>query len=178
MTHLNRQRLKLLSLIAIFAVPLLVAWAMVEWRVGIPDARTAHGELKPEVPPLSAWPLEGEMPPSVADGWLLAFDCTLDCDQMADQWWRLHRALGKEATRVRRLRIDELAQGEVEPLPGETRLRWSLEPVWQVPGHVWIVSPQGQAVLGYRAGVDPYDVLDDLKQLLRMNPEPIVRVSG
>ncbi|WP_458527078.1 hypothetical protein [Onishia taeanensis] len=178
MTHLNRQRLKLLSLIAVFAVPLLAAWVMVEWRVGIPDARTAHGELKPEVPTLNAWPLEGEMPASTADGWLLAFDCTLNCDQMADQWWRLHRALGKEATRVRRLRIDASARGEAEPLPGETRLRWLQEPVWQTPGHVWIVSPQGQAVLGYRAGVDPYDVLDDLKQLLRMNPKPVARLNG
>ena len=178
MTHLNRQRMKLLSLIAVFALPVLVAWGLVEWRVGIPDARTAHGELRPEVPSLSAWPLEGLVPAVATEGWLLAFDCTLDCDQMADQWWRLHRALGKEATRVRRLRLDEPAQSEGAALPGETRLRWTQEPSWQVPGHVWILSPQGQAVLGYRAGVDPYDVLDDLKQLLRMNPEPAVRVTG
>lgn len=178
MTYVNRQRLKLLTLIAVFALPLLVAWVMVEWRVGIPDARTAHGELKPEVPSLDAWPLEGTRPPAMDDDWLLAFDCTLDCDRVADQWWRLHRALGKEATRVRRLRIDPAAQVSAEALPGETRLRWAQQPDWQVPGQVWIVSPQGQAVLGYRAGVDPYDVLDDLKQLLRMNPEPVVKVNG
>ncbi|MGB8714550.1 MAG: hypothetical protein WCD50_15680, partial [Onishia taeanensis] len=74
--------------------------------------------------------------------------------------------------------IDAAAQGSADALPGETRLRWTREPDWQAPGQVWIVSPQGQAVLGYRAGVDPYDVLDDLKQLLRMNPEPIVKVNG
>lgn len=178
MTYVNRQRLKLLSLIAVFALPLVAAWVMVEWRVGIPDARTAHGELKPEVPALGTWPLEGRMPASEKDDWLLAFDCTLDCDQMADQWWRLHRALGKEATRVRRLRIDAPMLGEADPLPGETRLNWASEPGWKDPGYVWIVSPQGEAVLGYRAGVDPYDVLDDLKQLLRMNPEPAVQLNG
>ncbi|WP_192034351.1 hypothetical protein [Halomonas sp. YLGW01] len=178
MTHLNRQRLKLLSLIAVFAVPLLAAWVMVEWRLGIPEARTAHGELKPEVPALRDWPLESALSPTEVDGWLLAFDCSLDCDQLADQWWRLHRALGKEATRVRRLRIDDSRQVSADPLPGEARRRWARTPEWQTPGEVWILSPEGLAVLGYRAGVDPYDVLDDLKQLLRMNPEPITRVSG
>ncbi len=143
MTYVNRQRLKLLTLIAVFALPLLVAWVMVEWRVGIPDARTAHGELKPDVPSLGAWPLEGMRPPAADDGWLLAFDCSLDCDQMADQWWRLHRALGKDATRVRRLRIDSAAQGSADALPGETRLRWVREPGWQASTGSWrtLVDP-------------------------------------
>ena len=46
-------RLKLLALFAVFLLPMAVAWGMVEWRLGIPEGRTAHGQLTPEVPALA-----------------------------------------------------------------------------------------------------------------------------
>lgn len=163
----RRQRLKLLALIAIFAAPMVVAWGMVEWRVGIPEERTAHGELDPDIPALAQWPLT-ESASLDDDDWLLAYDCSDDCERLADQWWRLHRALGREAPRVSRLRVG----GEGEPLPGESAVQWASVPQWQTPGRLWVLDPQGRAVLGYSAQVDPNDVLDDVERLLSMNSEP------
>ncbi|MFY0990264.1 hypothetical protein [Halomonas sp. C05BenzN] len=163
---IRHARLKLLALLAIFVLPLLVAWVMVAWRIGIPEQRTAHGELAPEIPALARWPLAE--PHGPVDGWVLAFDCSTRCDDLADQWWRLHRALGSEAPRVSRLRIG----GAGQALPGEVVVDWSTPPEWRQPGHLWVLDPRGEAVLGYAAGVDARDVLDDVNQLLRMNPAP------
>ncbi|MCH4565019.1 hypothetical protein MKP05_18125 [Halomonas sp. EGI 63088] len=164
-------RFKLLALLAVFVLPLLVAWIMVAWRIGIPEQRTAHGELEPDIPALAQWPLAEPRTMLPEDGgWVLAFDCAGACEALADQWWRLHRALGREAHRVRRLRIGGAAQA----LPGEVVARWSTPPDWHRPGHLWVLDPRGEAVLGYSAGVEARDVLDDVNKLLRMNPEPSV----
>jgi hypothetical protein len=163
---LRRSRLKLLALMAIFALPMLVAWVMVAFRIGIPDQRTAHGELAPEVPVLADWPIEAAED-ALGGDWLLAFDCAEDCDASADQWWRVHRALGREAHRISRLRIGEAA----EALPGETLARWTSSPDWRDPGRLWVLDPDGRPVLSYASGVDAADVLDDIEKLLRMNPE-------
>lgn len=167
---LRRSRLKLLALITVFALPMLVAWVMVTWRVGIPEQRTAHGELSPEVPLLANWPLNG-LPQSLlqSNDWILAFDCDIECDAQADQWWRLHRALGREAGRISRLRIGGEAS---EALPGETLIQWSEMPEWRSPAKLWVLDPQGMAAVSYTAGVEAADVLDDLQQLLDMNPQP------
>lgn len=166
MTTVNLQRLKLLALIAIFAAPLLVAWIMVEWRLGVPEQRTAHGELAPDIPVFQEWPLSGD-PDLGMGGWVMAFDCTHQCEALADQWWRVHRALGREAPRVMRLRIG----GSESALPGESVASWKLTPEWRRADHLWVVDPRGKVVLGYEAGVDPGDVLDDINKLLRMNPD-------
>lgn len=160
-------RIKLTALFAIFALPPLVAWGMVTWRVGIPEQRTAHGVLAPAVPSLSQWPLAGLGALPEQGDWLLAFDCSSACPERADQWWRLHRALGREAPRVTRLRIG----GAEEALPGELVARWASLPAWQEDGQTWLLDPRGEVVLAYAENVPPRDVLDDLNRLLRLNPE-------
>ncbi len=175
--EVRHSRLKLLALIAVFALPMLVAWVMVTWRIGIPDERTAHGELAPDLPALSQWPLEPSSDALVdlqnTGDWVLAFDCSSNCEAMADQWWRVHRALGRDAPRVSRLRIG----GSSDTLPGESVTQWSSRPDWQRPGQVWILDPRGGVVLSYSVGVDAEDVLADVNRLLRINPESPVGVD-
>lgn len=170
--RIRHQRFKLLALIAIFALPVIAAWVMVQWRIGIPEQRTAHGELAPDVPQLAQWPLV-ELTDSLDEGdWVLAFDCSVACAENADRWWRLHRALGREAPRVTRLRIGgagETLPGEL--LPGEIGAQWLDVPDWQAPGQVWLLDPRGQVVLTYGREVGERDVMDDLSHLLRMNPD-------
>lgn len=165
----NRQYLKLVALFSVFAAPLAVAWGMVEWRIGIPDSRTAHGTLEPGIPQLRDWPLVEEPRGLESDDWILAFDCTEGCEAIADRWWRVHRALGREAPRVARLRVG----GELSPLPGEYVVNWRSEdvPAWQQPGHVWLLDPQGRVLLAYASTTDPADVLDDINHVLRRNPD-------
>ncbi|HET8790548.1 MAG TPA: hypothetical protein VFM75_05015 [Modicisalibacter sp.] len=164
----TRQRLKLLALIALFAGPMLLAWVMVEWRVGIPDERVAHGKLMPSLPSLAQWPLENPRPALESNDWVLAFECDGDCEKAADRWWRLHRALGKDATRVTRLRLG--ARDGL--LPGEVAGQWLQRPDWSDAGEVWFIDPEGRVVLAYEAGQEADGVLDDVKRLLKMNPEP------
>lgn len=170
MTRPRHSRLKLLLLMALFAAPLLSAWAMVTWRVGIPEGRTAHGQLAPGLPALADWPLEEPM--TASEHWVLAFDCRGDCAAEADRWWRLHRALGREAPRLERLRIvaAEAMPGQAA-LPGERLASWRSPPAWGEPGALWLLSPQGEVVLGYSPGAPLRDVMDDLQHLLKVNPE-------
>ncbi|CAM4172893.1 hypothetical protein VRRI112168_16695 [Vreelandella rituensis] len=190
----GRQKFKLVLLISVFLLPMVAAWGMVEWRLGIPEQRTAHGTLNPEIPPLSDWPLEGvaysktqeSVPEEMAlekialestapetpeenspETWILAFDCQADCAAQADQWWRLHRALGREAVRVSRLRIG----GAFEALPGEKVRDWQARPGWVKEGDIWILDPQGHPVLAFNGGTQAADVLKDIKHLLRVNPD-------
>lgn len=167
-THAARfGRLKLVALLLFLSLPVLVATVMALWRVGIPEGRTAQGELAPEIPVLADWPLATPMAASVSGDWVLAFDCGQRCAELSDQWWRLHRALGREAPRVSRLRVG----GQAEALPGEVVARWAERPSWLEPDRLWLLDPHGQPVLGYPADVDPYAVKEDLGRLLRMNPE-------
>lgn len=160
-------RVKLLALFAVFLLPMAVAWGMVEWRWGLPEGRTAHGRLTPDLPTLGAWPLVGGAKQG-ADDWVLAFDCSPPCGEQADRWWRLHRALGREAYRVSRLRLG----GGEPPLPGASAAEWSALPPWRASGRLWIFDPEGRPVLQYEAGVETSLVLEDLEHLLERNPAP------
>ncbi|BBI50909.1 hypothetical protein HORIV_33300 [Vreelandella olivaria] len=102
--HIRRQRLKLILIFAIFAAPMVAAWGMVEFRIGIPDQHTAHGKVDVELPVLDEWPLT-TVAVNDPEAWILAFDCAQQCEQRKDEFWRLHRALGREAPRLTRLRI-------------------------------------------------------------------------
>ncbi|MBB3140726.1 hypothetical protein [Halomonas organivorans] len=160
-------RLKLLALFAVFLLPMAVAWGMVEWRWGIPEGRTAHGRLTPDLPPLADWPLSG-VAKQGEDDWLLAFDCPAPCGEQADRWWRLHRALGRDAHRVSRLRLG----GPGAALPGAATAEWTEEATWRAPGRLWVFDPRGKPVLEYASEVETSLVLEDLERLLKRNPAP------
>ncbi len=167
LSHASRQRIKLIALIALFAGPVLAAWVMVEWRVGIPEERVAHGRLMPALPPLSEWPLERPRPEVESGDWVLAYDCSGECTSTADRWWRLHRALGREAPRVTRLRLG----ANTPSLPGEVVGQWRSPPEWNGQHALWIIDPEGRVVLAYGTDQKADVVLEDIQRLLRMNPQ-------
>lgn len=160
-------RIKLLLLMLLMGAPVMASWGMHLFQVGIPEERTARGELLPDLPPLQEWPLAWE-----ADGrwWLVMAstpECGEPCAKQADKLWRIHRALGREAARVYRLRA-----GGQDALPGEQALVWQQEPPWSMAGgDTWIVDPQGRVVLSYSVDAPPEDVHRDLMRLLRVNQE-------
>lgn len=165
--HDGRSRLKLMLLFACFLLPVVIAWVMVNWGVGIPEGRTAHGELHPEVPALSDWPLSrADDADYGANDWLLVFDCAEPCAAKADRWWRVHRALGPDADRLARLRIG----GDGAALLGERVVQWKNAPGWLSPGDLWLFDVRGRAVVQYSSGVEAEDVLDDIERLFKMNP--------
>ncbi|OWV29602.1 hypothetical protein [Halomonas campaniensis] len=164
--YIRRQRLKLILIFAIFAAPMVAAWGMVEFRIGIPDQHTAHGKVDVELPVLDEWPLT-TVAVNDAEAWILAFDCAQQCEQRKDELWRLHRALGREAPRLTRLRIG----GNPEPLPGETTSEWQQLPPWREDNSVWLLDPMGRPALAFDANVATKYVLDDIQHLLKVNPQ-------
>ncbi len=62
-------RLKVVLLFAIFAAPIVTAWGMVTWNVGIPQGHTAHGKVTIDVPPLEDWPLMASITASEQWSW-------------------------------------------------------------------------------------------------------------
>lgn len=164
--HIRRQRLKLILIFMIFAAPFVAAWGMVELRIGIPDGHTAHGDVDLKLPMLAEWPLTT---PAVSgqEEWILAFDCTQYCEKRKDELWRLHRALGREAPRLKRLRIG----GDPQPLPGEMTSGWLRLPAWREENSAWLLDPMGRTALAFDANVATKYVLDDIQHLLKVNPQ-------
>lgn len=164
-----KKRLQLILLILILGAPMPVAWAMLHWQIGIPETHVARGELDHQLPPLSAWPLDWQASERWSLAWSAPDQCKADCQAQADQWWRMHRALGRDAIRVQRLRLTGEDQAV---LPGENRLLWKEpRPSWVEDFNVWLVDPQGIVVTRYPAFAEMEDVYKDLERLLKRNPE-------
>lgn len=142
--YLRRQRLKLILIFVVFAAPMVAAWGMVELRIGIPDHHTAHGEVDLALPLLAEWPLTTaavngqDLAVNDQEAWTLAFDCSQACDKRKDEFWRLHRALGREAPRLMRLRIG----GDPQPLPGEIASEWRQVPSWRGKTQCGYLTPK------------------------------------
>ncbi|MDI4660588.1 MULTISPECIES: hypothetical protein [Cobetia] len=209
MTHVMRQRLKLVALLGLLSAPLPLAWAMLSAQVGIPEGRVANGALLPKVKPLTDWSLDylvtenatdnvtenatgnatdsavgakeaPGMPPLAARGadeqrfwlsWPEPNQPQLAAAQ-AERWWRLHRALGKEAPRLGRLVVAEKAF--VHPqVPGEQRAlgHWpSPNDATSAPHQLRLIDPHGQVVVAYGPEITPQAVMKDVRRLLKRNP--------
>jgi hypothetical protein len=165
-THIRRQRIKLILIFVVFAAPMVAAWGMVELRIGIPGQNTAHGKVNLELPMLNEWPLTTSAV-NGQDEWILAFDCSQECDKRKDEFWRLHRALGREAPRLKRLRIG----GDPQPLPGEVISEWQHLPSWREENSVWVLDPLGRPALAFDPSVETKHVLNDIQHLLKVNPQ-------
>lgn len=162
-----KNRIKLALLMLLLALPVLVSGSMHAFRVGIPEQQVARGELLPGLPPLMEWPLDWQPSGEWWLVWVADDPCLADCQQLADRWWRVHRALGREADRVYRLRAGDVAGAA---LPGERVMDWQQSrPDWAAPGQTWLVDPEGRVVLAYDASTPSRDLHRDLMRLLRIN---------
>ncbi|SFX30575.1 hypothetical protein [Marinospirillum alkaliphilum] len=168
-----KNRIKLVLLMLLLAAPMLVSGSMYALQLGIPEKQVARGALLPDLQPLQQWPLDWQASGEWWLVWIADAPCQATCQQLADQWWRVHRALGREADRVYRLRI-EMAVNESRPLtealPGERVVHWQGNaPDWAAPGQTWLVDPEGRVVLAYDADAPAADLHRDLMRLLRVN---------
>ncbi|WP_229755492.1 hypothetical protein [Vreelandella lutescens] len=116
------------------------------------------------MPLLDDWPLTASVVD--AEQWTLVLDCGTRCEQQQDELWRLHRALGREAARLQRLRIG----GSNAALPGETVVAWQHQPAWSHDHTVWLFDPMGRPALAFSPNVSTSDILDDIRHLFKVNP--------
>lgn len=162
----NRQRFKLLLIFFIFSAPIITAWGMVEWRIGVPEQITAHGSPAEQLPVLKHWPVETVSKTDFGEeNWTLAFDCSVQCAERRDILWRMHRALGRDAGRLVRLSIG----GGGEALPGGQLAHWQETPSWWQQNSVWLIDPEGRPALSFPASVPVADILDDTQHLFKVN---------
>jgi cytochrome oxidase Cu insertion factor (SCO1/SenC/PrrC family) len=193
----RRARRRLLLLIAIFSLPVLIAYALYfsGWR---PETSGNYGEL---VQPPRALP---ELVLQTLDGralrvselrgkWTLlmfgAAECPKPCEAALDKMHRIILAQGKEATRVRAafvvtdLRARDWLQYAIKDYPGTLVLTGSADTMRMLtsyftlskgaplndPNRIYVIDPLGNLMMSYPADADANRMRKDLARLLRVS---------
>lgn len=191
LTPQAKNRLFLVFIIALFAVPLLVAWLLVgHWQ---PAATRNHGELLNPVRPLmqfAATEVDGaELDSRYLHGrWTLVYpagsDCGQDCRTSLYDMRQVRLALGKDIDRLQTLLLLPqapsaelsawLAQEHTQTTQAiaaapTTDFFVQAFPDAAIGDGLYLLDPLGNLVLRYRADVDPRDILKDIKHLLKLS---------
>lgn len=178
----NRERRKLLLLVALFFLPLALSFILyysTGWR---PAGQSNHGEL---ISP--ARPLPGDDMASLRGKWVLAYvgdgRCDADCrralvfarqtrlslNQDADRVERAFLATGECCDREllerehRGIRLFPLAAG------ADTDALLSLLPAQERSHFLYIIDPLGNLVMRFDTRDNPRDLLSDMKKLLQLS---------
>lgn len=193
----RRARRRLLLLVAVFSLPMLIAYALYfsGWR---PETTGNYGDLVQPPRPLPGLMLQ------TLDGkalhlnelrgkWtLLMFgdaDCPKPCTATLDKIHRIILAQGREAERVRAVfvvtdpRARDWLQYAMKDYPGTLALIGSTDTIRILtsyfvlskavpaddPNRIYVVDPLGNFMMSYPAGADASRVRKDLARLLRVS---------
>lgn len=182
----NRRRLSLLLLLLM--VPFVLAWIMVRYEVWLPKNTSNQGTFIQEKIPFYLWPWQAQrsFPSDLKQHWLLVLvqdqRCQNECTHWQHQLQQIHKALGKEGNRIRRVLLQSVSHSL--PVPetlkgmGEKAVRkWHpltmSQPDWQARPwlgqeyQVLIVDPYGNLVTGYAPDHSGRALLKDLRRLLK-----------
>ena len=187
-------RLKLLGLMAAFAGPLLLAAVVYFYPASLAPPPSSYGELVEPVvvlDDLRARTLSGarDAEPAPPDNflrgrWTLLFwgdaACDLHCEAGLFKMRQARLALGRHRARVRTayllppdapdaLSLPELPKRHpklvIARVAAATRAADALS---RLPrGHVYVVDPLGNLMIGYARDATPHGIVRDLKKLLR-----------
>lgn len=185
-TNNRKSRTQLIMIALVFLGPLAVA-AWLYWQGGelAPSGRTNHGAL---LEPIIS--LDAEYPESAIsqlhDGtWLLLYPnaeaCGENCRKALYTSRQVRLMLGKEMDRVQRIFLHGDSPPDTvflaEEHPGlvaiqDSRLYELLDnkrPVDIPTGGYFLIDPLGNLVMYFRPDLDPADMVDDIKRLLRLS---------
>lgn len=175
----RRGRLQLLLVLLVAVGPMILATSMYKLKFWVPDSRSYHGEMigngesRAELGVQSdevRWQLLVTAPDQ----------CDSDCEQLVYLARQIQIGLGRDASRASHgLAITQPLSAEYD-----TRLareypqlqRYSLDlkryqqnwPGVSLP-QLWIIDPHGNLVLRYGAEVNGKNLLNDLRQLLKLS---------
>lgn len=177
----QRQWTILLSLAAVFALPLLGAWAMYHYQPFEKRGELAHGELvtppqQLQMPGLRT--LDGSPANDLFIGkWTLLYHvprggdqaaCAADCQALMDTLRRVRLATSKSMRHVQRVLVQPA--GAAAPTGVDEGLQVVQADSWPLAaGSVYVVDPQGFVAMRYRPGFEPKGLLKDLQRLLRLS---------
>lgn len=194
-TSLRKQRIKLLVIFAMFAVPVLVAFVwnanLDRWR---PSGTTNYGELIAPARPLSDFSmpdLAGERITQefLRERWTLVYIGAAACDQACRtnlyNIRQVRMALNEKIDRVQRLWVISDGRGS-EKLPALLAEHPGLKVAnpdaaelarflaqfnnadgSPIPGRVYVVDPLGNLMMRYPIAPEPKRMLKDLERLLK-----------
>ena len=188
-------QLKLIGIFAIALVPVLLAVLMYFGKVAIPTDKTNKGLLIWPPVELSKLGIGGKSPLAIVQKektWFLMLagngTCEQDCQELLHTMRQVHVSMGRELQRVSRLFVADLAVqpiAEIKDLYPELKLAsfeqhneasvfstlMGMDDSTGEHGswHVWLVDPLGNVLLRYDASHSGYDMIDDLKKLLKLS---------
>ncbi|WP_410473911.1 hypothetical protein [Guyparkeria sp. TX1] len=185
MTHANRRQwIILLSLAAIFILPLAASWTMYTLQPFEKRGGLEHGELitpAEKVPVTGLVTLDGEpVDANLFQGkWTLLYHvpagenqagCDADCRALMDTLRRVRLAQDEGMRVVQRVLLEPAGTGR--PADFDQGLQVLESNQWPLAREsVYVVDRQGYLVLRYDAGFDPQGLLKDLERLLRLAGE-------
>jgi hypothetical protein len=175
----RRGRLQLILVVLVAIGPMILATSMYKFKFWVPDSRSFHGELigngesRDELGVQSSekrWQLLVTAPDQ----------CDADCQQLVYLARQIQIGLGRDASRASHaLTTAQPLSPEYEALlareyPQLQRYPLDLKRYHRTaPGvelaQLWIVDPHGNLVLRYGAEVNGKDLLNDLRQLLKLS---------
>jgi hypothetical protein len=182
----KKSRLQLLLVALVFLGPLVVAaWLYNQGETYTPSGRTNHGELLEPIINVSASLSSTEAFEKTDRGWLLIYANTADCDDPCRSALYTYRQarlmLGKEMDRVWRVFLhgDSLPDTVflAEEHPGLitiedsslTGLLNNKRPAELPAGGYFLIDPHGNLVMYFPPDLDPAEMVDDIKHLLRLS---------
>jgi len=178
-TRRRRGRVQLILVLLVALGPMVLATAMYTLNFWVPDSRSYHGELIGNGESRTELGVQSD-----EKRWQLLVtapdQCDADCQQLVYLARQIQIGLGRDASRASH------ALSTPQPVSAEydARLtreypqlqRYSLDlkryrrmaPGVELP-QLWIIDPHGNLVLRYGAEVNGKDLLNDLRQLLKLS---------
>jgi hypothetical protein len=175
----RRGRVQLLLVLLVALGPMVLATTMYTFKFWVPDSRSHHGEMIGNGETRTELGVQSD-----EKRWQLLVtapqQCEADCQQLVYLARQIQMGLGRDASRASH------ALTTAEPISPEYEAKLTREyPQLQrypldvtryrrmAPGvelpQLWIVDPHGNLVLRYGAEVNGKDVLNDLRQLLKLS---------
>lgn len=144
---------------AVGLVPVAIALVMYFFGLMLPAERKHGGELL-QGHHLSQWDIQNSSELLQRD-WKLVLTkpetCLTACDEIWTVLGQVHKALGKDKTRVALIRVHQTSEGYFS-----TKLP-------QLGAAIWIADPLGNLVLRYSLQDPPKQMLRDLRKLLKVS---------
>lgn len=192
MTSKLSPRVALVVIAGLFVLPLALAWLMYSGVIDFQPAETRNlGDLVDPPVPTAIESLDVRDPAGRAaedwsEHWLVLYaapdTCQANCLADAEGLRQVHRAAGRNQSRIRLLLLGPGAQSQADALldlypafllaadpdGGVTKALHAVAAARgaAASGSLYLVDPLGNIMMFYAAGFDPNDLKKDLKRLL------------
>jgi hypothetical protein len=182
----RKGRLQLFLIAAVFLGPLLVAALLYFQGSPLqPSGRTNHGTLLEPIVDISDRLSDSPVADQYDNSWLLLYTSLRPCEERCrDALYTLRQSrlmLGKEMDRVQRVFlhgdtapdtvfIAEEHKGLITTEDGSLAgFLDNKRPAELLAGGYFLIDPLGNLVMYFRPDIDPADMVDDIKHLLRLS---------